>query len=62
MANGRYDFLSPIEPSQIPSYRLRGTPPGQKRRVVYNRSHFVSRAMPVPEVVNWLDRWLGSVR
>jgi dienelactone hydrolase len=61
MANGRYDFFFPIETSQIPLYRLLGSPPEQKRHVVYDGSHFVPRAMLVPEVVNWLDRWLGPV-
>jgi len=62
MANGRYDFFFPIETSQIPLYRLLGTPPDRKRHVVYDGSHFVPRAMLVPEVVNWLDRWLGPVK
>jgi len=62
MANGRYDFFFPIETSQIPLYRLLGTPPDQKRHVVYDGSHFVPRAMLVPEVVDWLDRWLGPVQ
>jgi len=62
MANGRYDFFFPIETSQIPLYRLLGSPPDQKRHVVYDGSHFVPRAMLVPEVVDWLDRWLGPVR
>ena len=62
MANGRYDFFFPIETSQIPLYRLLGTPPDRKRHVVYDGSHFVPRAMLVPEVVDWLDRWLGPVK
>jgi dienelactone hydrolase/tRNA A-37 threonylcarbamoyl transferase component Bud32 len=62
MANGRYDFFFPIETSQIPLYRLLGTPSDRKRHVVYDGSHFVPRAMLVPEVVDWLDQWLGPVR
>ncbi|HEX9630829.1 MAG TPA: protein kinase [Gemmatimonadales bacterium] len=62
MMNGRYDFFFPIETSQIPLYRLLGSPPDRKRHVVYDGGHFVPRAMLVPEVVDWLDRWLGPVR
>jgi dienelactone hydrolase/tRNA A-37 threonylcarbamoyl transferase component Bud32 len=61
MLNGRYDFFFPIETSQIPLFRLLGSPPDHKRHVVYDGSHFVPRAMLVPEVADWLDRWLGPV-
>jgi dienelactone hydrolase/tRNA A-37 threonylcarbamoyl transferase component Bud32 len=61
MLNGRYDFFFPIETSQIPLYRLLGTAPDRKRHVVYDGGHFVPRAMLVPEVVDWMDRWLGPV-
>jgi hypothetical protein len=30
--------------------------------VVYDGGHFVPRAMLVPEVVDWMDRWLGRVQ
>jgi dienelactone hydrolase len=62
MMNGRYDFFFPIETSQIPLYRLLGSPPDRKRHVVYDGGHFVPRAMLVPEVVDWMDRWLGRVQ
>jgi hypothetical protein len=40
-------------------YRLLGTPPDRKRHFVSDGSHFVPRAVLVPEVIAWLDQWLG---
>ncbi len=62
MLNGRHDFFFPIETSQIPLYRLLGSPPAAKRHVVYDGSHFVPRAVLMREVPDWLDRWLGPVQ
>jgi eukaryotic-like serine/threonine-protein kinase len=62
MMNGRYDFFFPLETSQIPLYRLLGSPSDRKRHVVSEGSHFVPRAILVPEVIDWYDRWLGPVR
>jgi dienelactone hydrolase len=59
MLNGRYDFFFPIETSQIPLYRLLGSPVDAKRHVVYDGAHFVPRAVLMREVPDWLDRWLG---
>jgi tRNA A-37 threonylcarbamoyl transferase component Bud32/dienelactone hydrolase len=59
MVNARYDFFFPIETSQIPLYRLLGTPAENKRHVVYDGGHTVPRAVLMPEVLDWLDRWLG---
>ncbi len=59
MLNGRYDFFFPIETSQIPLYRLLGSPADAKRHVVYDGSHFVPRAVLMRETLDWLDRWLG---
>jgi dienelactone hydrolase len=59
MLNGRYDFFFPIETSQVPLYRLLGSPADAKRHVVYDGSHFVPRAVLMREVPDWLDRWLG---
>ena len=47
----------PMETSQIPMFRLLGTPPGQKRYVVENGSHFVPRARLIQETLAWLDKW-----
>ncbi len=62
MLNGRYDFLWPPRISQEPMFRLLGTPTEQKRRVVYDTGHDVPRTEMIKESLNWLDKYLGSVR
>ena len=62
MLNGRFDFIWPPKISQEPMFRLLGTPPEQKRRVVYDTAHDVPRTEMIKESLNWLDKYLGSVR
>ncbi len=50
-----------MEISQIPLYNMPGTPPQQKRHVVYETGHFVPRVQLIKEVLDWLDRYLGPV-
>ena len=57
MVNGRYDFFFPLETSQIPMFRLLGTPADQKRHVVEDGSHFVPRTRLIQEVLTWLDKY-----
>jgi formylglycine-generating enzyme required for sulfatase activity/dienelactone hydrolase len=57
MLNGRYDFFFPVETSQVPMYRLLGTPPDQKRHVVEDGSHFVARTRLIQETLTWLDKY-----
>jgi hypothetical protein len=57
MLNGRYDFFFPIETSQVPMFRLLGTPADQKRHVVEEGSHFVPRTRLIQETLAWLDRY-----
>jgi len=57
MLNGRYDFYFPVETSQVPMFRLLGTPANQKRYVLENGSHFVPRARLIQETLAWLDKW-----
>ena len=61
MLNGRYDHFFPVETSQLPMFRLLGTPPEHKRHVIYDGGHFVPRALLISEVLDWLDRYLGPV-
>jgi dienelactone hydrolase/tRNA A-37 threonylcarbamoyl transferase component Bud32 len=61
MLNGRYDHFFPVETSQIPMFRLLGTPPDRKRHVIFDGGHFVPRTLLISEVLNWLDRYLGPV-
>ncbi len=57
MLNGRYDFFFPIETSQVPMFRLLGTPADQKRYVVEEGSHFVPRTRLIQETLAWLDKY-----
>ena len=59
MINARYDYYFPIETSQLPLYRLLGSPTDAKRHVVYDGGHFVPRGVLMREVQDWLDHWLG---
>ncbi len=62
MVNGRYDFLFPVETSQRPLFDLLGTPPLDKRHVVFETGHVPPNDLLTREVLDWLDRYLGSVR
>jgi eukaryotic-like serine/threonine-protein kinase len=59
MLNGRYDFYAPTEISQEPMFKLLGTPPEHKRRVVYETSHSVPRNEMIKEVVDWMEKYWG---
>ncbi|MGE5143949.1 MAG: protein kinase domain-containing protein [Acidobacteriota bacterium] len=61
MLNGRYDHFFPVETSQLPMFRLLGTPPDRKRHVIYPGGHFVPRGLLISETLDWLDRYLGAV-
>ncbi len=62
MLNGKYDHFFPVETAQKPFFRLLGSPPGQKRYVLYEGGHFVPRTQLISESLNWLDKYLGPVR
>ena len=59
MLNGRYDVVFPYESSQRPFFRMLGTPPADKRHVVYPSSHSVPQAEVVEETLAWFDKYLG---
>ena len=64
MLNGRYDFFFPMEDSQKPLFRMLGSPPGQKKHVIFEAAHDVSmlRQPVMREVLDWLDKYLGPVQ
>jgi hypothetical protein len=62
MMNGRNDFLNPLEQSQIPMFRLLGTPAKDKRRVVFDSGHSLPRTELIKEVLPWLGRYMGAVK
>jgi dienelactone hydrolase len=61
MLSGRFDSTFPVELSQKPFYELLGTPPADKKRIVYDGGHFLPRPMMMQESLTWLDRYLGNV-
>ena len=62
MLNGRFDFIWPPAISQEPMFRMLGTRPEDKRRVVYESGHDIPRAAMIGETLGWLDRYLGPVQ
>ncbi len=62
MMNGRDDFISPLEESQIPMFRLLGTPGKDKRHAIFDSGHALPRAELIKEVLAWLDHYLGPVK
>ncbi len=61
MVNGRYDFASPFETSQVPLFRLLGSPEKDKKHVVFDSGHVPPWPDVVRETLDWLDRYLGPV-
>ncbi len=57
MLNGRYDFYFPVATSQLPMFRLLGTPADEKRHVIEDGSHFVPRVRLIEETLAWLDKY-----
>ena len=62
MLNGRYDHFFPVESSQIPLFRLLGTPEKDKKHVLYETGHAPPRKEFIRESLDWLDKYLGPVR
>ena len=62
MLNGRHDYFFPVETSQKPFFENLGTPPEQKRWVVYPEAHTVPRTEAMREIMAWMDRYVGPVR
>jgi formylglycine-generating enzyme required for sulfatase activity/dienelactone hydrolase len=60
MLNGRDDFTFPPATSQEPMFRLFGTPPGEKRRAVYEGGHVFPFSRLIKDTLDWLDRYLGA--
>jgi dienelactone hydrolase len=63
LLGGRYDFVYPVETSQVPLFNLLGTPTEHKKYVLYEGAgHVPPRIELIREVLDWLDRYLGPVR
>ncbi|MDH3216367.1 MAG: protein kinase [Candidatus Krumholzibacteria bacterium] len=61
MLNGKYDFFFPYDTSQVPFFKLLGTPEDHKRMVINESGHSFPRTELAKEALAWLDRYLGSV-
>jgi formylglycine-generating enzyme required for sulfatase activity/dienelactone hydrolase len=64
MLSGRHDTTFPVEASQVPMFRLLGTPDKDKRHQLLEGSHgllFTARSGVIRETLDWLDRYLGPV-
>jgi formylglycine-generating enzyme required for sulfatase activity len=62
LIGGRYDFRFPVETSQVPLFRMLGTPEKDKKHVIFEGGHVAPRFQPIiKEILDWLDRTLGPV-
>ncbi len=59
--NGRRDFLCPLETMQLPLFRALGTPAEHKRHLLVEGGHAFPIPQVIPEIREWLDRYLGPV-
>jgi serine/threonine protein kinase/dienelactone hydrolase len=60
--NGKYDFFFPYETSQLPFFKLLGTPAKDKKLFLYDRGHSVPRTQLAKESLDWMDRYLDPVQ
>ena len=60
--NGEYDNYHPLETAQKPFYRLLGTPPVDKKMIVYPSGHLVPRVEFMKETLAWLDEYPGPAQ
>jgi serine/threonine protein kinase len=63
MVCGRSDFVFPPESSQLPMFRLLGAREEDKRLRQWDGGHMPpSFEMPIREILDWFDRYLGPVQ
>ena len=64
MVNGRYDYTFPVDKAQDPLFQMLGTPAADKMHVILDTPHDVTEKRPqlVKAVLDWLDKYLGTVR
>jgi alpha-beta hydrolase superfamily lysophospholipase len=64
MINGEHDTIFAVELSQKPLFECFGTPPEDKKHVLYLGGHGILRTSGTQiqeDVLGWLDRYLGPV-
>lgn len=63
MVNSRQDFDLPYETSQVPMFRMLGTPAGLKRHVVLEGGHVpLDTREAIRAMLDWLDQRFGAPR
>ncbi|MGC2765996.1 MAG: hypothetical protein WB607_10880 [Candidatus Acidiferrum sp.] len=62
MTNGRYDFEIPLETCQEPLFQALGTPPQDKKHVLYDSGHVLSKLPLMNDTLDWLDHYIGPVK
>ena len=62
MLNGKHDMYFPVETSQLPMFNYFGTPPEDKKIIIYDTGHLVPRNELIKETLAWLDKYLGPVK
>lgn len=62
MVNGRFDFMIPVETCQEPLFKSLGTPPRDKRHLLYDTGHAPPQLPVMKEALDWLDHYLGPVK
>jgi tRNA A-37 threonylcarbamoyl transferase component Bud32/dienelactone hydrolase len=60
LLNGKYDVE--VDAGVRPLFAQLGTPPGDKKLVLYETDHIPPRAEMIKEALAWLDRYLGPVQ
>jgi cephalosporin-C deacetylase-like acetyl esterase len=60
--DGRYDSMLPPKTSSQPMFDLLGTPPENKRLILYETDHIPPRTEYIKETLAWLDKYLGLVK
>jgi len=61
MVNGRYDHFFPLETSQNVMFRFLGAPEKHKRHAVLDSGHIPPEDLMVREILDWLDKYQGTV-
>ena len=60
MLNGKFDHFFPLETSQIPMFKLLGTPEKDKKHYVYETGHYVPRDELIKLHLEWLEKYERS--
>jgi dienelactone hydrolase len=62
MLNGEHDMFFPEETSQKPMFNFLGTPPADKKILIFKSGHQVPRVEFMKETLAWFDRYLEAVK